>query len=159
MPNDMSPILEQQEFSLTNFLEGKTQAWGIFEDRFGKVKLRFAVEMNGSWSGDTFILLEDFDYDDGRKEKREWHVKPGENGYFTATCDDCIGQAVGQTDNNEIQMRYRFRLKLKKRTLDVDFLDRLIKVDEQRVVNRAIMSKWGIKLGELSLFFEKVSDS
>ena len=155
MPNDMSPILEERVFSLTNFLEGKTHAWGIFEDRFEKVKLRFCVEMSGSWSGDIFILLEHFCYDDGREEKREWRVKPGENDQFTATCDDCIGEAVGRVVENEIQMRYRFRLKLKKRLLDVDFYDRIIKLDEHRAVNRAAMSKFGIKLGELSLFFEK----
>lgn len=72
MPNDMSPIGEKSGFALTSFLLGRTRAWGIFEDRFGRVKLRFAVEMNGAWSGQTFVLNEQFNYDDGRSEKRVW---------------------------------------------------------------------------------------
>jgi len=155
MPNDMSPIDQGEKFSITNFLEGRTRAWGIFEDRFGNVKLRLNVVMNGSWSGDTFILDEEFQYQDGRRETRQWRVKPTSDGLFTATCEDCIGEAAGFTKDGRVEMRYRFRLKLQKKTLNVSFLDRLIKIDEKRAVNRAAMYKWGIKLGELSLFFEK----
>lgn len=155
MPNDMSPVQHERAFTITKFLEGKTRAWGIFEDRFGNVKLHLSVEMYGSWSGDKFILSEEFNYEDGRQEHREWHVKQGAEGQFTATCADCIGHATGNAEGGIIAMRYRFRLKLKGRVVHVNFFDRLIKIDEQRAVNRAIMSKWGIKLGELSLFFEK----
>ena len=45
MPNDMSPLLGHDTFSLTSFLEGRTRAWGVFEDRFGRVKRRFEVEL------------------------------------------------------------------------------------------------------------------
>ena len=68
MPNDMSPVATDLEFNLTNFLEGRTRAWGIFEDRFGRVRQRFIVEMNGYWSGSIFLLHEKFIYGDGLEE-------------------------------------------------------------------------------------------
>jgi len=157
MPNDMSPIPSGQAFTLTNFLEGKTKAWGIFEDRFAQVKLRMSVEMNGAWSGDTFVLSEAFKYDDGREEQRQWHIKQIDDRNFTGTCADCIGKALGHIQNDRIDMRYRFRLKLKNRVIHVDFFDRLIRLDEKRVFNRATMFKWGVRLGDVSLFFEKSS--
>jgi hypothetical protein len=40
----------------------------------------------------------------------------------------------------------------------VDFDDRIYRMGEGRAVNRATMSKWGIKLGELSLFFVRDTD-
>ncbi len=155
MPNDMSPIAGTRTFALTDFLDGHTRAWGVFEDRFGRVRLKLTVHMHGAWSGETFVLREEFHYDDGRHEKRVWQVRPSGDGGFTATCDDCIGEAVGRTGAGTIDMTYRFRLKLKARTLDVHFRDRLIRIDDHRAVNRATMSKWGIRLGELSLFFER----
>lgn len=155
MPNDMSPVATDLEFNLTNFLEGRTRAWGIFEDRFGRVRQRFIVEMNGYWSDRMFRLHEKFIYGDGREETRTWQVRPGSNDTFTATCPDCVGQATGVAEAGEINMSYVFRLDLKGRKLHVRFADRLIRIDSRRAVNRAVMSKWGIRLGELSLFFER----
>ncbi len=155
MPNDMTPPMRATPFTLANFFEGETRAWGIFEDRFGRVRLRFTVVMHGAWTGDTFTLNERFAYDDGRSEQRTWTVWALADGRFRATCADCIGQASGKTTDDQITMSYVLRLQLRSRTLHVRFDDRLIRIDERRVVNRATMSKWGIRLGELSLFFER----
>ena len=159
MPNDMTPMAMDEAFTLTSFLEGRTRAWGIFEDRFGRVRRRFEVEMNGHWQGDVFILDEDFVYDDGRSEHRTWQVYPSGDNSFTATCPDCIGKAKGSQVEGSIRMAYAFRLRLPSREIIVDFDDRLYRIDDRRAVNRATMRKWGVKLGELSLFFERVSQS
>ena len=154
MPNDMSPLGLRGEFSLTGYLEGRTRAWGIFEDRFGRVRSRFVVNMHGAWKGNTFILKEEFVYDSGRTESRVWTVVPQSETTFRATCKDCVGEATGTVADGEVTMSYVFRLKLGARELHVRFTDRLIKIDDRRAVNRAAMSKWGVRLGELSLFFE-----
>ena len=62
-PNDFAennPKLVLEEYFL-----GKTRAWGIFEDRFGKVKRQFVVDIEGTWDGHTLILDENFSYSDG----------------------------------------------------------------------------------------------
>lgn len=143
-------------FEITSFLEGRTRAWGVFEDRFGRVRRRLAVEMNGRWEGTVFVLDERFEYDTGAVETRTWRVEPLGAGRFRATCDDCVGAATGVSTADAVRMSYRFRLKLASREIVVDFKDRLYRMDDRIAVNRATMSKWGIKLGELSLFFERV---
>jgi hypothetical protein len=145
-------------FELTRFLEGRTRAWGVFEDRFGRVRRRLSVEMDGRWDGDTFVLDEAFVYDTGAREERTWHIIPSGDGRFTATCPDCIGTATGQSDENSIHMRYRFRLKLETRELSVEFDDRIYRMGDTIAINRATMRKWGVKLGELSLFFQRNAD-
>ena len=142
-------------FELTKFLEGRTFAWGIFEDRFGKLRRRFSVEMNGHWQDDVFVLEESFIYDTGDEEKRTWRVLASTPQVFSATCSDCVGAAVGSCDADSIRMRYRFRLTIQKRVVLVDFDDCIYRMGEGIAVNRARMSKWGIRLGELSLFFRK----
>ncbi len=154
----MAPVMTtrpQTLFELTTFLEGRTTAWGIFEDRFGRLRRRFSVEMHGAWQGGVFQLNERFVYDTGEAEVRTWIVTPRGSGRFTATCPDCIGVAVGECDDDRIRMRYRFRLQLSGSVMIVTFDDRIYRMGDDIAVNRAVMSKWGIKLGALSLFFHR----
>lgn len=155
MATDMTPVRPGSLFELTTFLEGRSHAWGVFEDRFGKPRRRFSVELVGRWQDNEFLLEESFTYDDGASETRVWHVSPKGNGRFTATCADCVGTAYGECDADTIRMSYRFRLKLDAREINVDFDDRIYRIGDGLAVNRATMSKWGVKLGEVSLFFRR----
>lgn len=160
MPQDMTPLskAEPRLFELTAFLEGRTRAWGVFEDRYGRVRRRLAVEMNGRWQDGTFVLDEQFEYDGDAVETRTWRVFPLGAGRFRATCADCVGEATGECGTDSVRMSYRFRLKLESREIVVTFDDRLYRIDDTIAVNRATMSKWGVKLGELSLFFQRLPD-
>ncbi len=161
MPQDLpSPKTAEPGplFELTAFLEGRTRAWGVFEDRSGRVRQRLSVEMHGQWQNGVFILDERFEYGDGSTEVRAWRVVPTGAGRFRATCDDCVGEAIGACDTNSVRMSYRFRLKLENREIVVTFDDRIYRMGDTIAVNRATMSKWGVKLGELSLFFQRVPD-
>lgn len=158
MPHDMTATAGPPAtplFELTSFLEGRTRAWGVFEDRFGRLRRRFTVDMHGRWHDNSFVLDERFVYDTGETETRIWLVTPSGAGRFRATCADCIGSAWGESDADSVRMSYRFRLKLRAREIVVAFDDRLYRMSDTSAVNRATMSKWGIKLGELSLFFQR----
>ena len=45
-------------FSIEKFFIGKTQASGIFEDRFGQLKRQFSVDIMGTWDGNSLVLDE-----------------------------------------------------------------------------------------------------
>ena len=155
MPNHDIHKLADAPFELTSFLEGRTLAWGIFEDRFGRLRRRFHARMDGRWENGVFVLDEQFDYDTGESEERTWRVIPGLGNTFSATCADCVGEAKGTSGNGSSHMHYRFKLKLADRTLIVDLDDRIYRIGAGVAVNRARMSKWGIRVGELSIFFNK----
>jgi hypothetical protein len=142
-------------FDLTEYFTGETQAWGVFEDRFGRVRRRFKVHIHGAWAGDAFVMSEDFLYDDGTTESRVWTLQRAGQGIYTARTLDCIGAARVVCEPSAVVMRYRFNLKLKTRTLAVDFDDRLYRMDERSAINRAVVSKWGFRLGSVTLFFRK----
>lgn len=160
MPQDMTRLSKSEPrlFELTAFLEGRTRAWGVFEDRYGRVRRRLAVEMHGRWEGGAFVLDERFEYDGDAVETRTWRVVPLGAGRFRASCPDCVGDATGECGPDSIRMSYRFRLKLERREIVVSFDDRLHRIGDGIAVNRATMSKWGVKLGELSLFFQRLPD-
>ena len=46
--------------SLENYFNGKTQAWGMFHDRFGNLKRTFKVDIKGTLKSDKLILDERF---------------------------------------------------------------------------------------------------
>lgn len=159
MPQDMSPVVgtaAPELFELTRFLDGRTRAWGVFEDRFGRLRRRIDVEMHGRWEGGEFVLDERFTYDGEETERRTWRVVPLGAGRFRATTADCVGEAVGECGADSVRMQYRFRLKLERGEVVVTFDDRLYRMGDAIAVNRATMSKWGVKLGELSLFFQRL---
>jgi hypothetical protein len=140
-------------FDLTQFFNGRTLAWGIFEDRFGRLRRRFSGQFDGCWVGDDFVLAETFTFDDGAVESRIWRLKRAVDGGFTAATDDCIGKPVCTVKRNSSRMQYGFRLRMKNRVVPVALDDRIHRIDEGRAMNRAKVSKWGVKIGELSIFF------
>ncbi|MEQ1647425.1 MAG: DUF3833 family protein [Hyphomicrobiaceae bacterium] len=159
MPNNSTQSTDHQTiFEFTEFFLGRTRAWGIFEDRFGRLRRRISVEMHGSWREQIFVLEELFAYDTGATEKRTWLVEPLGTGRFKATCPDCVGVALGRCDSDSIVMSYQFRLALSTRVIVVRFDDRIYRTGDGIAINRATMSKWGVKLGELSLFFHRVAE-
>ena len=149
----MQDAVETSRFDFTRFLHGETTAWGMIEDRFGRVRRKFTAQMVGRWNGDVFVLDEVFTFDDGEVESRTWQVSPGSNGSFTATCDDCEGRAIGSCSLDLISMRYRFKLRISGRTVSVDFDDRIHRAANGVALNRATIRKWGIRIAELWVVF------
>ena len=80
---------------LEEYFVGKTRAWGIFEDRFGKVKRQFVVDIEGTWDGNILTLDENFLYSDGEKSFRQWRISKSKDGVYNGQADDVIGMASG----------------------------------------------------------------
>ena len=51
---------EKPVLDLKTYFNGTVDAWGMFQDRSGKVIKRFTVVMHCHWDGDTGVLDEDF---------------------------------------------------------------------------------------------------
>jgi hypothetical protein len=56
---------------------------------------------------------------------------------------------------NALNWAYTLRLTVDGRTWDVQFDDWMFLMDERVMLNRAVMSKFGIRLGEVTLAFYK----
>ena len=146
---------EKPVLDLKTYFNGPIDAWGVFQDRSGKVVRRFTVVMNCSWNGDTGILDEDFTYSDGTREKRVWTIRKLSEGRYSGTAGDVIGEAQGQAAGNALNWRYTLALKVDGRTWHVDFDDWMYLVDDRVMLNRATMSKFGVRLGEVLLSFTR----
>lgn len=140
---------------LRRYFDGELQAHGMFSDRSGEVMRRFVVAMRCRWQGEEGVLDEDFVYDDGEKQKRIWRLRHVGEGRYIGRADDVVGEALGATMGAAFQWRYTMRLPWRNSTVDVDFDDWMFLVDERVMLNRATMSKFGVRLGEVQLVFDK----
>ena len=152
-PNDYAA--EKPLLDLKTYFSGELVAHGLFTDRAGKVARRFVVQMTGTWEGKNGTLDERFSYSDGATERRIWRLTDEGNGRWTGRADDVVGVAEGRSAGNALNWRYTLNLPVDGKVYEVQFDDWMVLMDERVMLNKAVMSKFGIRLGEVTLSFTK----
>jgi hypothetical protein len=142
-------------FDLFDYFAGDTRAWGIFESRSGELKRQFTVDIRGEVEGDSLTLTEDFVYADGETQQRVWRIRRLDEHRFEGRADDVVGTANGLAYGQALNWRYTLRLPFRDSTLDVKFDDWMYLQPDGVLINRAKVSKFGFKVGEVTLFFSK----
>lgn len=145
-----APELKPEEY-----FAGQTKAWGIFEDRFGNLKREFLVDIKGEWDGTTLTLTEDFDYSDGEQEQRIWRITKTGDGLYEGRADDVVGIAKGVARGKALNWSYDLMLKVGDNTIKVRFDDWMFLQPGGVMINKAEVSKFGITIGTVTLFFAK----
>lgn len=154
-PRPADHAAERPVLDLRQYLNGPLVAHGIVTDRSGKVLQRFTVDLLGRWQGDNGVLEEHFSYADGRREQRTWRLTALPDGRYTGRADDVVGEAQGEAAGNALNWRYTLKLPIDGRPMELQFDDWMFLVDEQVMLNRAVISKFGIRVGEVLLAFRR----
>ena len=146
---------ELPALDLQRYFNGTLDAYGIFTDRSGQVIKRFVVLMQCRWQGDEGVLDEQFRYSDGSTQQRIWRLRREADGRYTGQADDVVGTASGRTRGNAFRWAYTLRLPVDGRVYEVQFDDWMYLMDDRVMLNKAVMSKFGVRLGEVTLTFIK----
>lgn len=146
---------ERPALDLQRYFDGTIDAWGMFQDRSGKVVKRFTVRIDARWSGNTGTLDEHFEYSDGSKSRRVWTLERIDQHRYRGTADDVVGVATGELHGNALRLQYVLKLDVDGRVWEVDFDDWMYLMDDQVMLNRSVMSKFGVRLGEVTLSFRR----
>ncbi|MDP9900269.1 DUF3833 domain-containing protein [Variovorax ginsengisoli] len=154
-PQPADYAAERPVLSLQSYFNGRLQAHGMFQNRAGKVVKRFTVVMNCSWNGDEGVLDEAFTYSDGSTGRRVWKLQALPDGRFTGTADDVVGVARGEQRGNAFHWTYTLRQPVDDNVYEVQMDDWMYLVDGKVMLNRAEMSKFGVRVGEVTLSFTK----
>jgi hypothetical protein len=148
---------EEPQFVLEEYFNGEIEAWGMFQKRNGEVVKRFKVDIKASWEGNRGTLDERFHYSDGTKQRRVWHITKQADGSYSGTADDVVGTATGKSSGNALQWKYTLSLPVDGKVYRVEFDDWMYLMEEEILLNRSAMKKFGFTLGEVILFFKKRS--
>ena len=151
-----TPTLDMHEF-----FSGQIDGWGMFQGRNGEVKKRFYVDIDATHEGDDVIVLnEKFSWADGTKSQRIWRLTEQTDGSWKGVAGDVIGEATGKVVGNTLHWNYLLELLVEDKTYKVTFDDWMYLINEDVMLNRSVMKKFGVELGSVTLsMHRKPSDA
>ena len=146
------------DFNIKAFFDGNVKAWGIVQDRSGKVMQRFIVDIDGRIENGTLIMDESFDYGlgDGVKS-RTWKIEPDGNGSYIGRAGDIVGPAEGKEYGNAFNFHYEMDLPVDDTTYRVTFDDWFWAFNDNAMMNRSYIRKFGLVMAEVTIFMQKQS--
>jgi hypothetical protein len=147
---------------LATFFDGKLTAAGVVQDFSGKVTRKFTVTMEAHWvdspEGKQGVINEWFIYDDGEKQTRVWNITDKGNGLYEGTANDILGIAQGESRGSALRWRYDMILPVDGSEYEVHFDDWMFLVDEQTIINKSDIIKFGITVAQVTLMISKQPD-
>ena len=145
---------EKPKLDLATYFNGKVEGWGMVQDRSGKVLRRMVVVLECTWNGNEGVLDESFQWSDGKTEKRVWKIRKDGDRYI-GTAGDVVGEARGEASGNALRWNYVLALPVGDSVYNVDMDDWMWMIDDKTLANRTTMSKFGVRVAEISIFFRK----
>lgn len=142
-------------FNLFEYFSGETTAWGMLQDFSDKQTRRFEVVIVGSVEGDRLTLVEDFVFDDGEQQQRIWVIERQSDGRYQGTANDVIGVAKGAELGHVMHWQYDLQLPWGEGTTQVSMDDWLYRQDDKHLFNITKISKFGLEVGQVTIFFQK----
>ena len=140
---------------IEDYLTGNVKAWGILQDRSGKVTRQFSADLDGEWDGKNLILNEKFNWSDGEVQKRQWQITKLDEHNYEGTAGDVVGKAKGYSYGPAFKFEYVLLVPIKGKEVKITFDDWIFKQDDRVAINRATMTKFGFKVAELTVMFVK----
>lgn len=152
-----SVAVTKPELKIEEYFQGKSKAYGILFDRSGVPTRNFLVDLEGTWDEKTQMLTLDeyFEFDDGEKSFRQWKIKKLANNKYTGEADDVIGTAYGESKGNAFHWNYVLDVPYKGSTIALNLDDWMYLSEDNVLINKAKMSKFGFKVGEILISFKK----
>ena len=142
--------------TIQKYFNGPATAEGMLQNWRGKQTRRFNVVMNGTWTNDKEgILHEEFVFDDGEKQTRDWHLTMIDAHHFTGTAHDVVGVAKGEQYGNTIHMNYVLSVPVNGKPMNIAIDDWLYAINDKTVINKSTLSKFGLNVGYLTIAFTK----
>jgi hypothetical protein len=143
-------------FTLERFFQGRTVGTGSFSAPIAGVRRELTVVTRGRWDGRTLTLREDFAFADGEKDVKTWRFTKVGPGIYEGTREDVIGKADVRQVGNTVQLSYTADVRAKDGSVTrLDFADTIAPLDGRRVLNEAVVSRFGVPIGKVSLVFSR----
>ena len=155
---DMKPTdfkNQKPRLIIEEYLSGNVKAYGILQNRSGKVTRQFSAILVGKWDGKELILDETFNWDDGEIQKRQWKINKIDEHNYEGTAGDVVGKAKGFSYGPAFKFEYVLLVPVKGKEMKITFDDWIFMQDEKVAINRAKMTKFGFKVAELTVVFIK----
>jgi len=146
---------KKHKVDLKSFFSGNIEGWGAIFDYSGRQIRSFKVVIKGSWNNNEGQLKERFEFDDGEKTDRTWEIVFQDNQMFKAKAHDIAGEAKGRQNGSAVNINYTLQVPYKNSTINLRMDDWMYLIENDSILNRTTMKKFGFKVGEIVLFMKK----
>ncbi len=140
---------------IEEYFNGNVKAWGVLQNRFGKVTRQFSANLNGKWDETKLILDEKFNWNDGEVQTRQWQITKIDENNYEGIAGDVVDKAKGYSYGSTFKFEYVLLVPVKGKEMKITFDDWIFMQDEKVAINKATMTKFGIKVAELTVVFVK----
>ena len=136
-------------FDLRRHLAGRLICEGAIFGPAGRVTSTFIAYFDAKWTGNVGVIDEEFLYDDGEKQQRQWTITLAEDGTFTAKAPDVPGIGKGAQTGAAVLLRYPIRIPERGGGYVLKAFDCMYLTEEGTIINRSQFRKFGIRVAEL----------
>ena len=136
---------------LEKFFVGHTIGDGIFVNTLNGSERKIRVLLEGGWNGRVLRLFEDFYFADGERQQKTWILTKTGPNIYSGTREDVIGTATGTQEGAQVRLTYDASLVSNGSSIQVSFSDVLALEPDGSLLNKAVISKLGVKIGDVTL--------
>jgi hypothetical protein len=151
-----SPAGPLEPITLDRAFAGRAVGAGVFRvDLTGKER-RFRARLDGRLQGDRLTVVEDFFYDDGEENRLTWVFDRAGPGRWTGRREDTVGTAEVIETGTEVRLSYLADFRAGEDVTRLGFEDVIYFGRDGRVINDAIVTRWGLPVGRVRFEMQPV---
>jgi hypothetical protein len=136
-------------FDMREHLNGSMTCDGVIFGPLGRLTSTFEADFDISWDGNKCTMKEQFRYNDGSSQSREWRIALDDRGGFEAWADDVPGKATGEVAGPAVLFNYPIKLPADAGGYTLRAFDCMYLTKNGTVVNRSQFRKFGFRVAEL----------
>ena len=138
------------------FFGGRTRSSGVIETPGGKPSHRITTETEGKLKDGVLSIEQNLYPEGGKKNHRVFILQQVDEHHVDATADDIVGTAHGLLYGNQFSWTFRHTLTNRKFLRHVRMSQYFyLMPDEQTLIIRSIIRKFGIKVAQITEQFQK----
>ena len=142
--------------SMESYFSNKVTALGYMTFFYPYKTIKdIKIVFSGKFHDNTLTLKENYT-DNDSKVLRVWSFKKKSNSCYIGKESNVTGTIKVSIYGNKLNMKYKFKTNYKKIYFNVNVKDSMYLVDKETLINKTILSKYGITLAESFLVYKKL---
>ncbi len=137
-------------FDPVTFWTGRSASWGVIENRDGAPTAIITTRTEGTAEGTGGLHMVQHVVTGGKDSVRDWHVRRLGNHQFEATANDVVGTARGVPSGRTLHWTWTLATKPGNCLFNVRMEQWMYLADNGTLLNRTIVTKFGVRLAEIS---------
>jgi hypothetical protein len=137
-------------FDPVKFWTGRTDSWGVVENRGGAPTAIIETHTDGTAEGADGLHMVQHVVMDGKDSVRDWHIRRLCNQQLEATASDLVGTATGSPSGRTLHWTWTLARSPGNPLFNITMEQWMYLADNGTLLVRTIVTKFDVRLAEIS---------